>query len=199
MEALFERIRKFNSEMNQMEYIIPNDGEIISEITEDAYVKYYRCLSLREFKEWNGGICWDYVIYESYYFNNHFPEVRIKTFYIEINDSESHTVLVFFMNDKVYLFESSWKSMCGIYEFNNINDLLSFVLHKMLSLSNHSLSNTKYICIEYNSYDKKLFGMNCIQYMNHMHRYPEYKFQLNQHAKCNKFIQDKSIPEHSVY
>jgi hypothetical protein len=46
-----------NRKLNLYEYIIPNNGDIITKITAQDYYDKYRYLSIEEFEKYKGGIC----------------------------------------------------------------------------------------------------------------------------------------------
>ena len=65
------RILEFNRRMNSMEYILPINGKIIVEIKMQDYDNY-KTLTRNEFIKYNGGVCFDYVMYEDWYFTAKF-------------------------------------------------------------------------------------------------------------------------------
>ena len=161
----FDDIVAFNKMLNEYEYIIPNKGNIITRVTLESWNKYY-LLTPSEFEKYHGGICWDYVVYETFYFKKYFSGVKFETYFQVVDDGKnypSHTFLIFEYNNKYYWFESSWKPEAGIYGFNTKNDAINYAMDKLKLDDEYN----RYICI-YNALDKKMFGMNCDQYMNYM-------------------------------
>ena len=161
----FDDIVAFNNMLNEYEYIIPNKGNIITRVTLESWNKYY-LLTPSEFEKYHGGICWDYVAYETFYFKKYFSGVKFETYFQVVDDGKnypSHTFLIFEYNNKYYWFESSWKPEAGIYGFNTKNDAINYAMDKLKLDDEYN----RYICI-YNALDKKMFGMNCDQYMNYM-------------------------------
>lgn len=186
-----------NKMLNQYEYIIPNNGNIITQVSEDSFNKY-KLLSPDEFKKYKGGICWDYVVYEAYWFDKYFTNIPYSV-YFEVLDNKidcpTHTFLIFEYGGKYYWFESSWKPMCGIYGgFDTEKDAVDYVMSKL----NDNKSNYKnYIC-KYDPLDSKMFGMNSKQFMDYLlPKVKPYKFP-------NKVIMPTTvikgtIPEHKSY
>lgn len=173
------KILSFNEELNQMEYILPNKGNVIIKITENDYEKYYYGLTPKEFLKYNGGVCWDYVVYEAQYFKNVFRNVKYETFWIELHDVDgdrpTHTILLFYIGGKVYWFESSWKRVRGVYAFNTKHDALNCIVSEMIKQQelngNHITGSTIKV---YNALDRKLIGMTCDEYYTYMDKLPEY-------------------------
>ena len=89
-ESLLNEIIAFNQKLNGMEYIIcTDDGKVITEVSSDDFANHYRLLSPSEFEKRNGGICWDYVVYEAWYFKKNFPKVKFKTFFNVFDDGKT--------------------------------------------------------------------------------------------------------------
>ena len=157
-----------------MEYMLPNDGNPIRKIKKDDFYKKYKMLRPNEMKKYGGGVCWDYVTYQADYFRKNFPEVKYRTFYISLfndnpNYNPTHTIFVYFLNRKVYWFESSWKRMCGVREFHSLKKCVSFVLQSMKEEEKkYGFEVSRYEIREYNALDKSLYGMGCQDYMDYM-------------------------------
>ena len=193
----FNDILHLNKMLNQYEYIIPNNGNIITQVSEDSFNKY-KLLSPDEFKKYKGGICWDYVVYEAYWFDKYFTNIPYSV-YFEVLDNKidcpTHTFLIFEYGGKYYWFESSWKPMCGVYGgFDTEKDAVDYVMSEL----NDSKSNYKnYIC-KYDPLDSKMFGMNSKQFMDYLlPKVKPYKFP-------NKVVMPTTVikgttPEHKSY
>ena len=186
-----------NKMLNQYEYIIPNNGNIITQISEDSFNKY-KLLSPDEFKKYKGGICWDYVVYEAYWFDRYFTNIPYSV-YFEVLDNKTdcptHTFLIFEYGGKYYWFESSWKPMCGIYGgFDTEKDAIDYVMSKL----NDGKSNYKnYIC-EYDPLDSKMFGMNSKQFMDYL--LPKVKpYKFPNRVETPTTVIKGTTPEHKSY
>ena len=182
-----EKIKVFNKELAQYEYIVVSkDGTIIDQIKQNSF-KDYLTLSPNQFKKYKGGICWDYVAYEYPYFKSHFSNAKIKSFFFAIVKNnmitDTHTFLLFYMNDKVYWFEDSWKPHCGIYEYNNEDEAISTITDTL-----RGSSKDDWFIVEYNAGDKKFIGIPEREYISIMAKLPEYKFKYIKDAK-SKTIQ----------
>lgn len=176
-DKLLENIKKFNKELAIYEYIVVNnDGSIVTQIKQNSF-KNYKTLSPERFNKFKGGICWDYVAYEYKYFKSKFPNVKIKTFYFAIVKKgvvdNTHTFLLFYLNDKVYWFEASWKSHIGITEYKNEDDALTDITNTLRSIN----KNDDWFIVEYNAGNKDLIGISDSEYINYMNRLPEYRFK----------------------
>ena len=187
VDDTLEKIKVFNKELAQYEYIVVNkDGSIINQIKQNSF-KDYLTLSPNQFKKYKGGICWDYVAYEYPYFKSHFSNTKIKSFFFAIVKNnmitDTHTFLLFYMNDKVYWFEDSWKPYCGIYEYNNEDEAISKVTDIL-----RGSSKDDWFIVEYNAGDKKFIGIPEREYISIMAKLPEYKFKYIKNVK-SKTIQ----------
>ena len=196
-ESIFDKILKLNDRLNDYEYMIPNNGNPITHIKNDDFIKYYVLLSPNEFEKYKGGVCWDYVAYEAMYFRAKYPNIKFETYYQVIdnrNDNPTHTFLIFEFNKKWYWFESSWKPNCGVYGFDNKNDCIEYIMQKLrLSGKNYGT----YIC-KFDATDATMYGMNCVGYMNYM------SFMIKPYKFTNKkiepiFIYKGHCPDYKEY
>lgn len=169
-KTTLQDIVNFNQTTNNMEYILPNNGRVISKISESDYYNYYKLLSPSDFEKYNGGVCWDYVLYQATYFDKHFPDVKYKTFYFCSEKGNSHTFLVFKMGRHFFWYESSWKAQVGIYGFNTemdaVNYVCSLLLNDLITRENNGVPMKGYV-IEYDVNEIPI-GTKCQPYMDHM-------------------------------
>jgi hypothetical protein len=194
-------ILKFNQYMLDKEYVVNSgNGKVIDQESPEDFCKYYRLMSPKEFEKFGGGVCWDYVPYEAYYFSKNFPNIKYKTFYHVFNDNHNcptHTFLLFYMNNKCYWFEASWKKYAGVYEFNSEMDALNYIVYNLsLFVDNNKVVND-YTC-EYNALNQKIYGMNTIEFMNYMDALPKYNYQKFSMSKPNT-IYKPSSPTNKLY
>lgn len=181
-DSIFDKILKLNDRLNAYEYMVPNNGNPITHIKNDDFIKYYVLLSPNEFEKYKGGICWDYVAYEAMYFRAKYPNIKFETYYQVIdnrNDNPTHTFLIFEFNKKWYWFESSWKKNCGIYGFDNKSDCIEYIMQK-LKLPGKNYGT--YVC-KFDATDATMYGMNCVGYMNYM------SFMIKPYKFTNKKIE----------
>ena len=182
--SILNDIIKFNAQTNVMEYIIPNGGNIIYKVTSDDFMNHYKLLTPNEFKKWNGGVCWDYVVYEADYFKKHFKNVKYETYFhcfIDGKTNPTHTFLLFYLNDKVYWFESSWKSHVGIWEFSNKDTALSFIVKELSKDLDHKPDNQ--VTIIYDALSSTMIGMGCVEYMEYMNSQKEIHYRTIRNPK----------------
>jgi len=168
-DKTLQKIITFNIKLSNMEYIIPNNGNIITEIKANDFVNYYKMLTPKEFYKYNGGVCWDYVAAQAEWFNKN--NIKYHTYYNlcdDGNDCPTHTYSIIKYNNYYYWFEASWKSMHGIYKFKTEKDAINYVSSKLYI---HAKPNSKKIYgiynIEFNPLDSNLFGLNCEDYMEY--------------------------------
>ena len=162
-EDILNDIIEFNKELNNYEYIIPNNGNTIMQIKAVDF-KYYKLLSPTEFKKYHGGICWDYVQYEADYFVKNFKGVKFKTYFQMLDDISTHTFLLFNIGgSEWYWFESSWKPKVGIYKYSSLDEALKDICYKL-----KSEAKPDYDCYiaEYNTKNLSA-GMSCGEYMDY--------------------------------
>ena len=181
-DSIFDKILKLNDRLNDYEYMIPNNGNPITHIKNDDFIKYYVLLSPNEFEKYKGGVCWDYVEYEAMYFRAKYPNIKFETYYQVIdnrNDNPTHTFLIFEFDKKWYWFESSWKPNCGVYGFDNKSDCIEYIMQK-LKLPGKNYGT--YIC-KFDATDATMYGMNCVGYMNYM------SFMIKPYKFTNKKIE----------
>ncbi|MCM1532565.1 MAG: GNAT family N-acetyltransferase [Ruminococcus flavefaciens] len=145
--------------------------------TSDDWDRYLVVQSPEEIAKSKVGVCWDYVSYEAQYFKEHFPNVPVKTYYMQFfngADCPSHTILTFEWSGKHYYFECSFRKFAGLYEAKSEEDIINFVLKLMSDNPDPSipkgdlLKKWGYDAWEYNALDHALFGMHCQEYMDYV-------------------------------
>lgn len=100
--------------------------------------KIYYLQSPEELKKSKLGICWDRTeLYRDYFKNK--TDLKFETYYLLYDDGKgcpSHTILVFYKNDKVYWFEPMFQNKecysSGIHEYDDINVLLDDFKNKWI-------------------------------------------------------------------
>ena len=188
-DIVLQKIKRFNQKLNRMQYIYPDD-----------FFKDYRYLNSKEFKKQKGGVCWDYVLYQTEYFQKNFPNIPTEAYFFcgidQDNDMPSHTVMLFYMNGKTYWFESSWKSKAGIYEFRSKKEALSEIKRQHVEYcekeQNYILLD--YVIMYYDPLDKKLEGSGCGEFYNHMNKQKEINLiKLNKKTMKNLIVIETNI------
>lgn len=193
-------ISKFNYEMNYMSYQLRNKYYQLDRIRgKSDFDKYYRLLTPQEFIKYGGGVCWDYVVYQAYYFKKFYPGVKFYTFYHQTvhedpNDAPTHSFMIFTINNKWYWFESSWKINMGIWEFNSLDEALNFIMDALIMSAENEPSISIYIdhfLVSYNPLNQNIYGMTCVQFMNLMCSLPEFRYKKINIVKNYKRYVDK--------
>ncbi len=123
------------------------------------------------------GICWDVTEFARAFFRE-MTNYKFDTFYIMYDDnagSPSHTILVYYDKDSLYYFEPTAHHcsypFSGIHEFENINDLLCFVVDAFLknSIGNGSiLPDYDIDRISVHRYEQPKFHINGYEMRNHI-------------------------------
>ena len=98
------------------------------------------------------GICYDFVELERFLLD--FYSINNKS-YIIYDDSLNftHTFIISFINDKYYYLESSFEKYKGVYEFDSLDDALSFVKNNFMK--EYGISS-----VSINSYNTPSFGIS---------------------------------------
>ena len=108
----------------------------------------------------NIGTCWDQVELEREWFLNH--HYKFNTYFICFDikgNHATHTFLVYEDNNKYYYFEHSFETYKGIHEFDNLNELLKYVVNNQIKfvLENSNLNynlNDYVVLFEYDKPNK---------------------------------------------
>ena len=174
----------FNYKTNKMEYIITKNGRHIIDIKASDFLNHYVSLTPNEFVKYGGGVCWDYVPYEAKYFKSN--KIKYDTFYVclvDDNTNPTHTFLLFYLNNKCYWFESSWKNRAGIYEFDSRDEALSYIIDEMIKEAPDKTKIRDKFVVKYDALKPELFGISCIAYMEYMANKPEFSFTKRNNVK----------------
>lgn len=166
---ILQDITELNNRLNRYEYmIVTKDGKRIRKIKEEDYVKKYYSLTPERFEKFKGGICWDYVAYEAKWFQER--GIKYKTYFLTY-DRSSHTVLLYYMNNKCCWFESSWKQYRGINVYDSESEALQDIRKLMYDgLKEQNMHPNEFFMIEYNALDPRLYNLSCQEYELYMHR-----------------------------
>ncbi len=139
--------------------------------------KTYSLQSPEELMESKLGICWDRTELYRDYFKN-MTNLKYETYYLLYEDGKgcpSHTILVYYNQNKVYWFEPMFQDKdcyySGIHEYNHLNDLLSDF--KVIWIKNAIIS--RIIPKNYNDnniliyrYDKPKYHINGYEMREHI-------------------------------
>lgn len=119
---------ELNKILNEFEWSCIVDNRKV-ESTEENWNKY-RTLSSEQFLELRAGCCWDFCNFQSEYFDIYFPEIEYKLFIVDSEDS-NHTFMIYREDNKIKLFESSYKKYCRIYSFREVQEVIDFYIDKL--------------------------------------------------------------------
>ena len=133
-------IEAFNKELNTADYGIMINGKVYTGKNIDW--RKYKTISPKDFEKYFAGTCWDYAEYEAKQFEevfgfkhtlNDLKEKEYSMYYMQIEDNNmcpSHTWIVYKLNGKIYLFESSWMKYQGITEYNTEDEMVKDYIKK---------------------------------------------------------------------
>lgn len=197
---LLLNIAKFNEKLNGMKYQIRNKEYYMKDTDSEDFDKCYRVLSPQDFIKYGGGVCWDYVIYQEYYFNKFFPRIEIHTFYHQTihenkDDCPSHTFMIFTIDKRWFWFESSWKDHMGIWEFASLNDTISYISDELIKHAKSEPDISEYkdeFIVEYKALNPESYGQTCVEFMTHKYHLPQYKYHKKHGVKPIKRYLNKN-------
>jgi hypothetical protein len=150
-----------NKILNTYDYGFLIEGVPTTNIDWHTQWRQYRTISPEDFYKHKIGVCWDYTAFEAYYFKNFFPDIKFKTYYIELEGSDTHTFLVYQLGGKFYHFESSYKKIQGIHKKNSLDEVFDWVLFNMFEGA-----PKKYKIYEY-AIDK--YNLGCEEFMDYIY------------------------------
>lgn len=158
-------IKKLNKKLNSYSYGIIHNNKIINPKDESDFYNWYHYLSPLEVDKYKCGVCWDLANYQEIYLKQH--NINCQNYYIELKneDKSTHTFTICKLNNKYIYLESSFKIFAGIYEFDNINECLHFIIGNVIKFNNYK-DNIYYIT-KYSNYHN--YGVGVLEYMNYMH------------------------------
>ena len=171
-ETPLSKIKKFFNSMKDFEYGFYSDGKkYTGDILDEPHTfdKHYHLMSSEEINKHKVCVCWDACRYEAEWFKNNLPDVEIKTYYCEYENKvgNTHTWLMFKLDDKWYVFEYTWYAKRGVKEIYS-SESLSNEYIDAIPKHEHSpskLKNAKYVLIEYDPLKDKP-GLSCIEFMD---------------------------------
>lgn len=148
-------------------YGIPAKGKIKDVPSAKYFYKHYKLLSPEQFIEYNGGVCWDYVEFGDWLLSNN--NVKFHKYYISMNteNNDTHTFILVEYGNKYLYIESSFKLLEGIYEVDNIEDVIDMITSGMFAVNNNYLKYKKinYYVWEYEGHPP--YGSDCIECMEY--------------------------------
>lgn len=161
------------SVLKNSKYGVAYHDKLITNPSEQDYMNKWHCLSPNEFISIGGGVCYDFVEWESDYLKKH--QIPFKKFHISHHigfdktdvgkDAATHSICVAIVNGKYIYIEGSSKKLAKaigyIKEFDNIDELLDFAVKHTI----HGPEQSKLIIIDYTNVDN-LIGLNLFDYQN---------------------------------
>lgn len=156
--------------------------------TEDFgenFMQKYRTMEPKEFASNKIGICYDYAAYYE-------KTLRLKygiegqCYYIFISNGDddpinmTHSVYTTTLEngDHVYL-EGSYKPIMGIYRYEKLDDMISYIIKHMCKDSH--IDHPEYFVVKFDP--RKFYGMTAKEYMSAMAVLPEVRIKYNKNAR----------------
>lgn len=180
-----------NLQLNRFKYGVPIAHKII-DLEGEEFARFYRYLSPEKFFKFRGGICWDYVSYQSYVLKEKGYEYQ--NFYIEVGfeNPDTHTFSVIKFKEYFIYIESSFQSIKGMYIAKNINHIFDFVIFHMVRVYNGKKSYIPIKIYTYQSYEK--YGASTIKFMEDMKKQPRISSKIR---RIDSIL--KSDPSKKIY
>lgn len=188
-------IEAFNDELNSFDYGILVNGQILTGNNID-FLKY-RTISPEQLQRYKAGVCWDYVSYEYEWFKRHYPKQmrftkdsfnlntsQYSCYYMEHIDEDqdhpTHTWLAYTYGGNVYAFESAWKPIKGIHEFDSESTMVQWYLQQQQEQSKKDGNNLYgYVVIKYEP--PSTYGMDPDEFMEYVHKNGKVVYTKNFH------------------
>ena len=165
------KIKSFFNSMKDFEYGFYYKGKkYTGDILDEPHTfDKYHLMSSEEIEKHKVCVCWDACRYEAEWFKNNLPDVEIKTYYCEYENKvgNTHTWLMFKLDDKWYVFEYTWYAKRGVKEISSPESLADEYIDA-IPKHEHSpakLKNAKYVLIEYDPLEDKP-GLSCMEFMD---------------------------------
>ncbi|MBQ2408460.1 MAG: hypothetical protein II309_03410 [Bacilli bacterium] len=159
-------MEELRNELNKIKYgWYDNSGKLHKHIDKDYMLKY-RMQTSEEMINHGYGVCWETVELEREYFEKN--NIPCKSYFIVIakfRRYECHTFLVYEENNKYYWFEHSWDKLKGVYEFDNLDELLDKVILEFPDIVKYKNYNPN--DLEIYEYKKPKEHINCLGFYAH--------------------------------
>lgn len=164
------KIQDFFDSMHEYDYGFYADGKIYTGdmLNSETFQKYH-LMSSDEIKDYKVCVCWDACRYEAEWFRDTLPNIPIKVYYCEYEKriGNTHTWLMFQLNDDWYIFEYTWYSNRCVKKIANVDEFISKYIAE-IPKSEHSqseLRGAKYVLIEYDPLSDPT-GIDCVEFMD---------------------------------
>lgn len=153
---------ELNKYLNTFDYGTLNTKGIID--MSSGWVERYRTMSPQQFEQNHGGICWDYVAFESWFFQRKFPYKYELFFMQKYNRAKTtHTFLLYEENDSFRIFESSWGRYQGIHHYPTRLSAITLYITKFINYK----KDLPYILLRYKQPTR--YGMTSQEYLNYVY------------------------------
>ena len=170
-------------QLSTYEYILVDENKNIECNTAKTNWNNHRTLSVSDFVKCHGGICYDYVNYETTK-----VKAKFKTFFTGFVKNkiveDTHTYLLAYIDDYVYWLECSWKIHIGVYKFNSEDEAISYIVNILRR------DNMEDFTVEYKP-NSSLVGISVNDFITKMIDLPDYKYKNIKNPKCENIYKIK--------
>ena len=90
-EDTLKMVKDFNKDLNKWKYGVLVNGKVITKSSEIDWDNY-RTIKISDIEKYHVGICWDFVNYQSYWFNKNHIDNRAYFFVMSRNESNTDIV-----------------------------------------------------------------------------------------------------------
>ena len=148
----------------------------------------YRHPTPSEFEKMQGGICWDFAMYQAHIFSK--ERLNFTNYFIVLGTPQydCHTFTVVKDGGIYYYIEASFKIIQGVYSSKNLNDIFDFVIQNMMEHVN--VSEVEYEIHKYKQ-ESKFYGYTTKQFMNYM-------CDKTPKVRCGKMILNNTLSKLNV-
>ena len=166
LEISLRKVIQLHKRLNQFQYGVEVDGEIIDYENPRDFFNHYHYLSPEEFFRTKGGVCWDFAEAQ-YRFIKKLGFSNAINIYIELldGDHDTHTFTLIKLKDRYIYIESSFEKIRGVYYSTHMKPIIDFVLNAMLS-NEYKSKSVPYTVHAYTGYNN--YGCDVITFMKYM-------------------------------
>lgn len=167
-DDLMEEIEVLMKRMSSVRYLEDIDG------------KTYRTIDTPEDLIHRGGVCWDFVLYQTDYLNKlECENINVRNFYTIFNDKETYPTHTFTVievkpeedgDEKKFIYiEAAFSHLAGVYESTSIDAIIRFVVKGVID--KYELNKIPVQVFEFDATDEKLFYATSYEFMHHVEKH----------------------------
>lgn len=161
-----DEINVFYNKLSKIKYgWHDKKNNVYLNLKDGNFRKKYKMQKTKNIINSGYAICWEMCELQRRFFHKH--NIKSKTIFAFLSNSkgECHTFSIFYLNDKCYWFEASWKRQKGIHEFNSLDEILEFYRNNFGDFTKKKYNEDNIIFYEYKRplfrYSCNLFYLHC--------------------------------------